>query len=85
MAFPQQITAPAGLSLSVAPLAPRDFRIVGADGEPILIIHMDGRVELTRPELADEAAHVFADFLTQILRGPEPRIIPAEEPRADHL
>jgi hypothetical protein len=38
-------------------------------GHPILTVHPDGRVTLDQPDKADEAAHVFADTVTQILTG----------------
>lgn len=80
MPIPDQLTASEGLRFSVSPPAPRNICIIGADGKPVVTIHPDGRMVLDRPELADEAAHVFADFVTSLLR---PRLAP-EESRADH-
>ena len=55
-------------SLTVRQPEPGPILILDRHQNPILTVHPDGRVTLDQPEKADEAAHTFADYVTNILR-----------------
>lgn len=41
--------------------------IMDREGKPIVTIHTDGRMTVDQPDKAEQAAHAFANWVTQIL------------------